>query len=175
MLLKALYDLAQTRRLFETVHLQVRTVHLLIPIDSQGVLLGDGVVPLFTKDEKGKDRLGRALTMPRFPGENNGGKSLFLADSCTTILGVEKDTGEDLTVEGKRIDNAAKSFLHFWQRVGDAEVATKLAELKALLEFKARYIKISEGVVHPAVPFLDIRPNKRGVPELGALTSVGTW
>jgi hypothetical protein len=40
-------------------------------------LMGEALVPLFTKDAKGKDRLGRDLTMPRFPGENNGGKAFF--------------------------------------------------------------------------------------------------
>lgn len=175
MLLRALYDLAKSRKLFESVHLQERTVHLLIPINSQGAVTGDGVVPLFTKDDKGKDRLGRNVTMPRFPGENNGGKSFFLADSCTAVLGVDKQTGAGVAVETARLDNAAKAFLHFWRRIGDAHAVTGLAELHALLAFKKRYIKVKDGEIQPETPFLEARANKRGVPEVGARTSAGDW
>jgi len=175
MLLKALYDLAQKGRLFETVHLQERTVHLLIPIDSNGNLQGDYPIPLFSKDDKGKDRLGRNMIMPRFPGENNGGKSFFLADSCTAILGIDKGTGEGVVVEGKRIDNAAKSFLHFWQRVTDAYAATGTDDLRALLSFKDRYVTTKDGVICPTITFLEIRFNKRGVPEIGVRISADDW
>ncbi|MBM4043811.1 MAG: type I-C CRISPR-associated protein Cas8c/Csd1 [Planctomycetes bacterium] len=175
MLLRALYDLACSRSLFEAVHLQERTVHLLIPVDSQGALLGNALIPMFTKDGRGKDRLGRPMVLPRFPGENNGGKAFFLADSCTAILGIDKQTGEGLTVEGARTRNAGKSFLHFWKRIADALAVTGMADLKALTEFMTRYIRTDGGVVHCQVPFLEIRPNKRGVSEVGARTGDESW
>ena len=88
MLLKALYDLARTRGFFESVHLQSRNIHLLIPINMEGEVMQSGTIPLFSTNAKGKNVLGQERLLPRFPGENNGGKAYFLADSCTAVLGM---------------------------------------------------------------------------------------
>lgn len=176
MLLKVLHDFAKERNLFETVHLQKRTVHFLIPTDSNGNLIGNGIIPLSTKDANGKDRLGMELSMPRFPGENNGGKAFFLSDSCAAILGIEKNSGTGLLVEAKRLENPAKSFLHFWQRIMDAYAATKLPQMKALLSFKAKYLEVKNGTVSRQVPFIEIRSGKQDkTSEVGAKVSGGGW
>ncbi|MGQ9745523.1 MAG: type I-C CRISPR-associated protein Cas8c/Csd1 [Dissulfurimicrobium sp.] len=176
MLLKALYDLAQHRGLFESVHLQSRDIHLLIPINEEGELTQKGVIPLFSTDEKGKNILGQKWSLPRFPGENNGGKAYFLADSCLALLGIDKKTGDtiSLTEEGKA-KNSTKTFFHFWERVELAFTESKAPELAALLNFRKRYFNLEGERLKHSLPFIEIRLSEKGKPEVGALTSTGEW
>lgn len=175
MLLRALYDFARRENLFESVHLQDRKIHMLIPISGDGELLGEEAIPLYEPDGRGKERLGRSLKMPRFPGENNGGKAYFLAESCIAMLGVEKESGSGLPVEGERLNNPAKSFLHFWERINKAHEATHLPQLNALLRFRKRYLTVDGGKVNAMLPFLEVRSGKSGKKELGAKTTDGGW
>ncbi len=176
MLLKALHDFAETRDLLEKVHLQDRRIHLLIPIDSEGELVTDGLMPLTSKDEKGKDFLGRKLRMPRFPGENNGGKAYFLAESCVAILGIDKKTGEGVSFKKKgNKKNPAKSFLHFWRRIEDAQKATSLPVFEALLQFRKRYLYVEGGRSTHRLSFIQLGETKSGENRIGARTISGNW
>ena len=175
MLLRALYDLASERQLFDSVHLQNRPLHMLIPIGSEGVLEGKGVIPLYSKDAKGKERLGQERPMPRFPGENNGGKAYFLAESCSAIFGLDKETGEGHLRQTGRQDNATKSFLHFWEQIRLAHERTSLPSLGALLKFRDRYLYDDRDRLRHRLPFIETRQSKTGKAEVGAVTSGGGW
>jgi len=177
MLLRTLYELADSRRLFETVHLQSRRLHLLIPINSNGEIQGTGVIPLYSKDQKGKHVLGLEKLMPRFPGENNGGKAYFLAESCLPILGFDKASGNGIPMPKKNPKNPAKSFIHFWNRIQIARDVTGHPILDAMLRFRDRYLYIgdNEQTAH-RLPFVETRINDRnGKQEVGALTASGEW
>jgi len=171
MLLQTLYDLAVEKKLFEQVHLQERSIHLLIPINSKGELLGNCLIPLTSKDEKGKDVLGMPFLMPRFPGENNGGKAYFLAESCSAILGIDSETGEGLPMPEKKKSNPAKSHSHFWQRIQSARDATFLPTLDTLLRFRERYLYVEGGRCQHRLPFIRLGKSKSGKSQLEARIS----
>jgi len=72
--------------------------HSLLPAHQRGGRSGRcGAIPLFQKDERGKERLGLALPMP-VSRENNGGKAYFLAESCVCIFGRVKETGDPIVL-----------------------------------------------------------------------------
>lgn len=177
MLLNALYGFARDRNLFGNVHLQGRELHLLIPLNLDGEMTQAELVPLYSQDERGKETLGQERLLPRFPGENNGGKAYFLADSCLAVLGIDKKSGEGIPfpAEGKKRKNPTKTFMHFWDRVKVAHAATGLLELASLLRFRERYFCIEEETVRHCLPFIDVRPSRRGEPEVGAKTPGGGW
>jgi len=93
MLLQTLYDFALNQKLFDDLPLQERDLHVLIAIDKQGNLRSGTLIPLTQQDSKGKERLGQVHKMPRFPGENNGGKAYFLAENAIAVLGIDKTSG----------------------------------------------------------------------------------
>ena len=113
MLLQKLYDFAQNQKLFDNLPLQKRNIHVLIAIDKQGHLRANTLIPLTQPDAKGKERIGQERLMPRFPGENNGGKAYFLAESSIAVLGRDRISGECIPVDPKKGKNATKAFLHF--------------------------------------------------------------
>jgi len=166
MLLQSLYDYAQKQQLFDDLPLQKRNVHVLIAIDGQGVLRADTLIPLTQQNAKGKERIGQKHLMPRFPGENNGGKSYFLAESSIAVLGRDKKSGECIPVDPKKGKNATKSFIHFWAQIQDAYNKTQDLRLKALLDFRTKYLKEEDGKVRAKLPFIKIENNKKGEPEL---------
>lgn len=166
MLLQSLYDFAQDQKLFDDLPLQKRDVHVLIAIDKQGDLREKTLIPLTQPDAKGKERIGQKRLMPRFPGENNGGKAYFLAESSIAILGRDKISGECIHVDPKKGKNATKSFIHFWDQIQNAYNKTQDSRLKALLDFRSKYIKEEDGKMWAKVPFIKIENNKKGKPEL---------
>jgi CRISPR-associated protein Csd1 len=91
------------------------------------------------------------------------------------VLGINKENGDALTVEGGRLENHAKSHLHFWKQVDDAYETTKNPVIEALLRFKNRYLPIRDEKVSSVLPFVEIRRNKRGEPEVGGKTNAGDW
>lgn len=178
MLLKALYDFAREKRLFETIHLQPRRVHLLIPLTAEGNLAGNGMLPLTSPDRTGKPVLGKELLMPRFPGENNGGKAYFLAESCSSVLGFETPSGEGLSLTGGSKSNSAKSFLYFWDQIEEAHKATALQELAALLSFRQRFLGEKDGRTVHSLPFIEIledEKKKKKQKVISAQTLSGDW
>lgn len=166
MLLQSLYDYAKKQNLFDKLPLQKRNVHVLISIDEQGNLRANTLIPLTQQDAKGKERIGQERLMPRFPGENNGGKSFFLAESVCAVLGRDKETGECIFVDSKKGKNATKAFMHFWSQIQDAYNKTQDSRLKELLEFRLKYIKEVDGKMQANLPFLKIENNKKGNSEL---------
>ncbi len=166
MLLQSLYDFAQNQKLFEALPLQKRDVHILISIDKKGNLRSNTFTPLIQQDTKGKDRIGQEHLMPRFPGENNGGKAYFLAENSIAVLGRDKTSGEYLPVDPKKGKNPTKAFFHFWNQIKEAYNETKDSRLKAILEFREKYIKEVDGKFQVDLPFLKIENNKKGDPEL---------
>lgn len=180
MLLKVLHDLADRENLLRDLHVEQRPVHLLIPISTSGEFIGEGVISLHSQDRKGKTVLGRKLTFPRFPGENNGGRAYFLAESCTHILGIETPSGTGLSLNLKKKPNAVKSFLHFWEQIEAAEREIASPVLKAVLRFRESYLHETEGCLVHKLPFIELKegkPKGKRVPELRvcARTSGGEW
>lgn len=177
MFLQALYEYAQEHHLLDDLPLRGRLIHALIPIDSNGLLRSDYLIPLTRPNAKGKEIPGQERHMPRFPGENNGGKAYFLADNATAILGraLKEDLKNDVTpgdpiwIDPKKGRNPTKSFLHFWQQVEEAYDRTNDVRLKALLAFKTTYLVEQEGRIHSSLPFLEVRTNKSGNKELVAI------
>ena len=185
MLLKALYDLALERRLLDTEHLERRSVHILVPLTSEGALAAEGVIPLTAADEKGKTGLGKRLVMTRFPGENNGGKAYFLAESCAYVLGIETPSGRGLALPGERESLSDRSFdqlrsyFHFWDQIKTARESTGLSELDALVRFKQRYFGENSGRVIHRLPFVELRElekkRKGDALEVCARSVTGEW
>jgi CRISPR-associated protein Csd1 len=179
MFLKALYDYAMRRRLLDQLPLQRRVIHALIALNSQGELRSDHLLLLTQPDEKGKERPGQERLMPRFPGSNNGGRAYFLAADTIAVLGRDKDTGEPIPADPETAPrtqkNQPKAFLHFWQQVEDAFECTRDGRLGALLAFRRRYYRETEGKVTADLPFLEVRPNKKtGNAEFVGRTGSGT-
>ncbi|MDH7599062.1 MAG: type I-C CRISPR-associated protein Cas8c/Csd1 [Sedimentisphaerales bacterium] len=117
MLLRALYEYAVQHHLLDELPLQERTIHALIPLDQNGRLRGGHLIPLTQPDAKGNERVGQKRRMPRFLGENNGGKAYFLADNPIAVLGRDKYSGDPILADPKKGKNPTKSFLHFWQQI----------------------------------------------------------
>ena len=87
MFLKALYDYAMQRHLLDELPLQSCAIDgALIVLNAAGELRAGHLIPLTQTDEKGKERPGQECLMPRFPGENNGGKAYFLAKEPSRSL-----------------------------------------------------------------------------------------
>lgn len=168
MLLKALYDYGVP--LLKDLPLQKRRIHALIALNGDGRIRLDHMVPLTQPDQKGKERLGQERRMPRFPGENNGGKAYFLAESPIAVLGRDKTTGEPLWADCKKGKNPTKSFNHFWEQIEEAHRMTHDPRLAALLTFRSTYLVEHEGRIVGDLPFLEVRQNKSGKPELVAKT-----
>jgi CRISPR-associated protein Csd1 len=157
MLLQALHKYAQQQNLLANLPFQRRIVHLLIPLKADGSVRGEGFVPLSTPvvvKGNAKEEPGRELLLPRFPGENNGGKAYYLAESFNTILGVRRESGETLPCEPLvRSDrNPVGAHKSFWQRITDAWVRTNDPRLSALLLFRQRYLcaRLHSGLTPPS-------------------------
>ncbi len=145
MLLKALYKYATDRQLLAGLPFQRRTVHLLISLNAEGSPQGGGFHPLTTPvviKGKSKEEPGLDVYLPRFPGENNGGRAYYLAESFHTVFGVRLAAGETLPREPlDRSDrNPVGAYQHFWQRIAEAFARTSDLRLRALLNFRERYL-----------------------------------
>jgi CRISPR-associated protein Csd1 len=155
-------------------------VHWLVPLRKDGTLRGDGLTLLTTPVQvkgKTKEELGQDRLLPRFPGENNGGKAYYLAEAYTNVFGIRKDTGEPLPAEDKGKDrNPVRAFRHFWQRIEDACGRTHDERLSALLKFRERYLPDPCDTFARGLPFLGLRENpKTKKPELSARSDAGNW
>jgi CRISPR-associated protein Csd1 len=177
MLLTALHELAKSQRLLDDLPLQRRTLHALIPLNHEGQLRLSHLVVVSQPDERGKDRPGVERLLPRFPGENNGGKAYFLAEGTIPLLGRDKETGEPVFADSdkapRKEKNSAKAFEHFWRQVKDAHDATGDSRLAALLAFKSKYLREHESRVEGDLPFLAVRPNKKGKLEFVGRVGLG--
>ncbi len=179
MFLQALYEYAQKNRLLDSLPLQRRVVHALLAINYDGRLRVDRVVPLTHTDEKGKERPGQEMLMPRFPGENNGGKAYFLAENCTTVLGIEHSEntkkgispGDPIFCDPRKGGNSTKAFFHFWNQIEQAYAKTQDKRLSALLSFRSNYLHERGGKIVADIPFVEVKMGKRDNLELVAKTN----
>jgi CRISPR-associated protein Csd1 len=161
MLLRALYDYSQKHKLFESLPLQKRIVHFLIPLTKDGTLREDILVPLMHTNTRGKEEVGQERLMPRFPGENNGGKAYFLAEGTVAILGCDKDTGAPIPAPSdKKMKNPTKAFIHFWQQIEKAFNATRDTRLRAVLDFRKKYICFDSGLIQCKAQLITIEDGK---------------
>ncbi len=174
MLLQALHEYAQDEHLVEAIELTDRTIHLILVLDDDGALDLAHPWRALTSPAKNpkkgetKEVPGQTLRMPRFPGENNGGKAHFLADTCAPLLGVDPKAGQALSDDPKQGKNGTKAFHHFWTRIQTAYDATGLLPLKALLAFRERYLADQDK--REALPFLGIAPiGKKATPTFCAI------
>lgn len=135
MLLKLLYDLAQSRHLLDDLAFAPKAVRWIIELDHSGNLVGAG--PQATGDDKrGKEFRCPQTTRPKVAG----GVAEFLADGLTAVFGLDPDPEARMPAK-KRADrdanNAAKQ-ADFWRQIEEAEKATAHPGLKAVLAFKRR-------------------------------------
>jgi hypothetical protein len=86
MLLRALFDLAVTRRLLADPAFAEKSVRYLIDLDAQGGLLAAG--PEVTGDESGAKQFLCPATTRKKTG---GGVAEFLADGITGVFGLDPD------------------------------------------------------------------------------------
>ena len=181
MLLQALHEFAISRKLLADLPLQRRTLHALIDIDADGYLRQPYLRELTQTDAKGKESAGFDYLLPRFPGENNGGKAYFLAEGSVALFGRDKTTGEPISApakaESKEKDkNPTKAFLHFWDQIQAAFDATNDARLKAMLAFKREYLLDQDGLIQCQLPFVRMRSKDKGKKqgELEFVANTGT-
>lgn len=132
MLLKALYELAHSRKLLDDPAFTRKAIRWVISLDADGSLLG--ITP--TGDEK----RGKEFSVPQTRRiKNAGGVAEFLADSITGIFGLDSDPDKYKNNEKKRNErdsnNAAKRD-DFWKQIQTAYKTTQHPSLNALLNFQ---------------------------------------
>ena len=167
MLLQALHQYADSKNLLSDLPNQRRTLHALIDIDADGKLRLPYCKELTQPDGRGKETTGKDYVLPRFPGENNGGKAYFLAEGSVAFLGRDKTSGEPIPApakaESKQKDkNPTKAFIHFWDQIQAAFDTTHDDRLKSLLAFKREYLLEQDGLIQCQLPFLRLRPKDKG-------------
>lgn len=133
MLLKHLYDFAQSRRLLDDLAFSPKAVRWIVELDASGTLLGGG--PQITGDAKrGKEFSCPQTTRPKVAG----GVSEFLADGLTAVFGLDPDPDAAMPV-AKRVsrdtNNTAKQ-ADFWRQIDEAAKATAHSGLQALMAFR---------------------------------------
>lgn len=167
MLLQALYEYSQSRMLLADLPIERRSLHALVDLDSDGKLRLPYLKELTHSDAKGKEVAGFKYLMPRFPGENNGGKAYFLAEGSVAMFGRDKTTGEPIPAPietgscGKN-ENPTKAFLHFWDQIQSAFDTTNDPRLNAMLAFKREYLLEKDGLIQCQLPFVRMRAKDKG-------------
>jgi CRISPR-associated protein Csd1 len=132
MLLKHLYDFAQSRNLLDDLAFTKRPVRWIIEINSAGHLQGG--IQITGDDKRGKEFSCPQTTRPKVAG----GVAEFLADGLTSVFGLDPDPDSPMP-EAKRIsrlsNNAAKQS-DFWRQIKEGANETKHAGLQAALLFR---------------------------------------
>ncbi len=137
MLLQHLNDFANSRKLLDDPAFEPKAVRWIIPIDSDGKLVGKG--PIETVGEN-KNK-GKIYLCPKTVGNKNaGGIGDFLADGITSLFRLESDpesrTKRTPTQQEKRDKNNNDKFDDFWRKINDAHHATQNHLLKAIKQFQ---------------------------------------
>jgi CRISPR-associated protein Csd1 len=136
MLLKNLYDLAQSRKLLADPAFTRKAVRWVISLNTEGNLLG------FTPT--GDDKRGKEYSTPQTSRPKvAGGIAEFLADGFTAVFGFDPDPEKDKDNEKRRRDrdknNAAKHD-DFWRQIQMAFEFTRNSSLQALLDFRRKHL-----------------------------------
>ena len=143
MLLQHLNDFAISRKLLDEPAFEPKAIRWIIPIDSNGNLIGKGPNETFG-DRKDK---GQTYLCPKTVGNKNaGGVGDFLADGITSLFGLENDpqpkTKRNPSQREKRIKNNNDKFDDFWAKISDAYDVTQSHLMKAIMKFKPERGKI---------------------------------
>jgi CRISPR-associated protein Csd1 len=132
-LLKLLYDLAQSRRLLDDLAFAPKAVRWIIDLDGAGNLRGVG--PQATGDE----RRGKEFICPRTTRKKNvGGVSEFLADGLSGVFGLDPDPGASMSASKRasRDENNMKKCGDFWRQIERAkEILPAKSDIEAMLAF----------------------------------------
>jgi CRISPR-associated protein Csd1 len=136
MLLRHLYELAQSRKLLDDLAFTKKAIRWVISLDAKGNLLG------FTPT--GDDRRGKEFSAPQTSRPKvAGGIAEFLADGVTAVFGFDSDPEKDKDNEKRRRDrdqnNAAKHD-DFWRQIQAAFDVTQNSSLQALLNFQRKHL-----------------------------------
>jgi len=136
-LLRYLYDLAQSRSLLNDLAFAPKAIRWVIALDEAGNLLGSGPIETTGEKNRGKEFSAPQTSRPKVAG----GVAEFLADGITALFGLDSDPEKDAANAKKRrerdANNAAK-YKDFWQQIEQAQAATQHPALKAILQFRAQ-------------------------------------
>jgi CRISPR-associated protein Csd1 len=137
MLLRYLYDLANSRNLLDDLAFAPKAIRWVIPLNDAGHLIGPG--PLETVGDRNR---GKEFSAPQTSrNKNAGGIAEFLADSITGLFGLDPEPEKDKDNARKRMErdanNAAKRE-DFWRQIQEACNTTAHPGLKAALQFHER-------------------------------------
>ena len=128
MLLRHLYDLAQTRNLLDDLAFAPKTVRWIIELDADGRLIGQGPVETSGERNRGKE----LPSCPRIIGDTNSGKVAdFLAEGVDGMFGLSPDPSRP-----KDATKLAEKHKHFWEQIRQCAEATGEPALSALLVFR---------------------------------------
>jgi CRISPR-associated protein Csd1 len=137
MLLKLLYEFAHSRKLLDDLAFAPKAVRWIIPLDSDGNLIGLGAQESTGDKNRGKEYFAPQTSQSK----NAGGIAEFLADNLTGIFSLDADPHKDKDNEKKRrerdANNAAKCE-DFWRQIQQAFDDTQNPALNALLQFHER-------------------------------------
>lgn len=132
MLLKLLYDFAQSRRLLDRAAFKRGQIQWIIDLDENGNLIGPG--PSTTGE--GDDA--REFNLPATTrNKTAGGAAEFLVDGITSVFGLDSDPGEARkdSTQAKRAKHNHQKYEDFWAQIEDAWERTGDIGLKAMLSF----------------------------------------
>lgn len=136
MLLKALYELAHSRKLLDDLAFNTKAIRWVIQLGAQGNFLG--IVPT------GDDKRGKEFSAPRTSRPKDaGGIAEFMADGLTAVFGLDPEPDKAKEDEKKRLrrdaNNTAKQ-ADFWQQIEAAFAASQQPSLQALLQFRQQHL-----------------------------------
>ncbi|HWQ35311.1 MAG TPA: type I-C CRISPR-associated protein Cas8c/Csd1 [Blastocatellia bacterium] len=128
MLLKALYDLAHSRKLLDDLAFTKKAIRWVISLDAEGNLLGQGPVQL--GDKKG----GIKKDCPRILADTNSGKVAdFLTEGVDGMFGLSPDPKKP-----KDAKKLAAKHEHFWTQISDCFQATGHPALDSILKYREK-------------------------------------
>lgn len=137
MLLRNLYELANSRSLLDDLAFEKKTIRWVISLDAEGNLLGI--------NSTGDDKRGKEYSVPKTSrAKNAGGVSEFLWESITGLFGFDSDPDKDKDNERKRrerdLNNAGKCN-EFWRAIQNAFDETRHPYLQAVLNFRRTHLE----------------------------------
>jgi len=117
MLLKHLYDFAHSRKILDDLAFAEKAIRWIIPLDSEGRLVGQGLI-----ETKGERNRGKVFSAPRTSiDKGKGGIAEFLADGITAVFGLEAEPEKSAALSEqrrqKRDANNAEKHRHFWAQI----------------------------------------------------------
>ena len=136
MLLKKLYDFAHSRKLLDDLAFATKAIRWVIPLDSEGYLIGGGPI------ETVEDKRGKKYLAPQTSRNKNGaGVAEFLADGVAALFSLDTEPEkykDDPKARNKRDSNNKAKQDDFWRQIQEAHTATGHEGLQALLKFRER-------------------------------------